>query len=49
MSSKNKNIEMEEEDEVDNENVYIVEKILNFRIKPNGKREYYLKWKGYPE
>ncbi|XP_054718915.1 chromobox protein homolog 1-like [Uloborus diversus] len=44
MSSKrNKNKETVEEEEE-----YIVEKILNKRIRA-GRTEYFLKWKGYPE
>lgn len=50
MSHKNKNnIDISDEDEQDVENEYVVEKILGCRVKPNGKKEYYLKWKGYTE
>lgn len=43
MSSKKKTKEIEEE-----EDEYVVEKILDKRTA-NGKTEYFLKWKGYPE
>lgn len=50
MSHKNKNnLDMSDDDEQDVENEYIVEKILDCRVKPNGKKEYYLKWKGYSD
>lgn len=40
----------EEEEEIDTENdEFVVEKILSCRTKSNGKKEYLLKWKGYPE
>lgn len=41
-STKKKKEEPEEEE-------YIVEKILNKRKTDEGKTEYFLKWKGFPE
>ncbi|KAI8319668.1 chromo domain-like protein, partial [Martensiomyces pterosporus] len=39
----------EEEEEADNEEVYVVEKIIKHRGKKAGEREYLLKWEGYPD
>lgn len=48
MSHKNKNIDMLDDDEP-TENEFVVEKIVDCRVKANGKKEYFLKWKGYSE
>ena len=57
MSTKTKDPEIEKdldeveaaaEEEEEEEEEYVVEKILDVRVK-GGKKEFYLKWKGYPE
>merc|ERR1711962_1660302 len=30
-------------------NEYVVEKILDHRLAPDGRKQYLLKWKGYPD
>lgn len=39
-------VDVEEEEEEEEE--YIVEKVVDFRMK-GGRKEYFLKWKGYLE
>ena len=40
--------DMHEDEEEIGEEVYIVEKIVDVRVK-GGKKEYLIKWKNYPE
>jgi hypothetical protein len=41
-------IPVEEESE-EEEPLYIVEKVLAYRLRPDGQKEYLLKWRGYPD